>query len=403
MGLTGGLRNFSSQSFAKRQLPFTRAQSGRLPLPKLVDSNKITPNRLDFKESCAALENRALRNIMLTLGFSAVLAAGEILKKGSDSVSGRTAALTDFFAAADKLIPSNPAEISIENLRAPFLGVLNEYIFRDFAHDVAIQQDTACRGAWVWSREKAPDDVNQDAVVVVVHGGGFISGDFYGYRTFCYHLSRIIGSPVLFPQYRLAPEHSIEEAVDDVVSSLASAGGKAGKLGRRRVLLVCDSAGASLALLAMQRIASKRDRKGEDNAVDRVAMPCGAVLLSPIADISHENLVSGLTAERDLLLSRALLEFCCKTAAKEHCRKGLSPLYGSLWGLPPLLVLSSRNEILFQDAARLCHQARASGVDVTEDFVDDLFHVYPLLYPFLPESVRAMSRMRRWMKTTLGK
>ena len=48
----------------------------------------------------------------------------------------------------------------------------------------------------------------------------------------------------------------------------------------------------------------------------------------------------------------------------------VSPLYGDLHGLPPLLVQVGSAELLYDDGRRLAHHARRAGVDVH-------FDVYP--------------------------
>ena len=81
-------------------------------------------------------------------------------------------------------------------------------------------------------------------VLLFLHGGGFELGSVRSDGELAARLGRASGMRVLFPEYRLAPEHPFPAAVDDVPGYLALAphrpGGErdldsgGGRLGRRR-------------------------------------------------------------------------------------------------------------------------------------------------------------------------
>jgi epsilon-lactone hydrolase len=62
----------------------------------------------------------------------------------------------------------------------------------------------------------------------------------------------------------------------------------------------------------------------------------------------------------------------------------VSPLYGDLVGLPPMLVHVGTDEILLDDAVRLVERARDAGVDASLGRFTGLWHVFQA-FP-LPES-----------------
>ena len=70
----------------------------------------------------------------------------------------------------------------------------------------------------------------------------------------------------------------------------------------------------------------------------------------------------------------------------------VSPLYGKLSGLPPLLIQVGDAEVLLDDSTRLAEKARAAGVDVTLEVWPDMPHVWHAFAPFLPEAERAIDR-----------
>src|SRR4051794_40106806 len=79
--------------------------------------------------------------------------------------------------------------------------------------------------------------------LVYLHGGGFAVGSLRSYGELAARLGRAAGARVLFPEYRLAPEHPFPAAVDDVRAVWQWLRGSAGAL-----LLAGDSAGAALAM-----------------------------------------------------------------------------------------------------------------------------------------------------------
>jgi len=286
---------------------------------------------------------------------------------------------------------------------------------------------------WIWSRSNAlpppppqhpvtnsttiGNDVLDGAVVaqeavLYVHGGGFVSGDFFGFRTYCYFLSQRTGLPVLFSQYRRPPEYLLAE---HSVADVAEAAEMLGDRGMRTVV-VADSAGGGLALLAMQRLRdTHRDKirlAGTDdpilNNMNVPGMPAAAVLFSPWVDLSCSHETHEVNEEGDVVLAPGMLRLGRDLALTGHKSEAgpacpsVSPLFGGLSGLPPLFISATSNELLFGDSEALAEAAAAEGVEVHMDTVHGLFHVYQLLYPYLPESRHAMARVADWVTAQLS-
>jgi acetyl esterase/lipase len=79
----------------------------------------------------------------------------------------------------------------------------------------------------------------------------------------------------------------------------------------------------------------------------------------------------------------------------------VSPLYGNLRGLPPLLLHASGAEILRDDATRFADRARDAGVDVTLALVDGVPHVWHLFAGSLPEADDALLDVAVWLADKL--
>lgn len=155
------------------------------------------------------------------------------------------------------------------------------------------------------------------------------------------------------------------------------------------LVLAGDSAGAGLALATSMHL---RD--------DREPLPAALVCFSPWTDLScsfesHRRLASVdpvlVTADLRAMAERYL-------AGSDPKAPEVSPVFGDLRGLPPVLVQVGGQEILLDDARELVTRLRASGGQAQLHLWPGLFHVWQWYYPLLPEgeeAVRAASAFIR--------
>ena len=78
-----------------------------------------------------------------------------------------------------------------------------------------------------------------------------------------------------------------------------------------------------------------------------------------------------------------------------------SPLFASLAGLPPLLVLVGTADLLLSDSERLAAAADQAGVDVTLEIGEGLPHVYPLMLG-TPEAAEATDEIGKFLRDRVG-
>lgn len=76
---------------------------------------------------------------------------------------------------------------------------------------------------------------------------------------------------------------------------------------------------------------------------------------------------------------------------------GISPVFGDTAGLPPLLIQVASDEDLLDDSRRVAKKARAAGVAVDLQVIDDVFHVFQTMTSF-PESQQALAEIGRFYK-----
>jgi monoterpene epsilon-lactone hydrolase len=224
-------------------------------------------------------------------------------------------------------------------------------------------------------------------VLLFLHGGGFEFGSVRSDGELAARLGRASGMRVLFPEYRLAPEHPFPAAIDDVLAAwrwLRS--GQA--LGARSIAVAGDSAGGGLAVALLE---ATRDA-GE-------ALPAAAVLMSPTVDLTSSGASMKERADQDPISTPAMLrQFASDYLAGADPKTPLaSPLFAQLAGLPPLLVQVGTADLLLSDSERLAAAAGEAGVDVTLEIGEGLPHVYQLMLG-TPEAAEATERIGKFLR-----
>jgi epsilon-lactone hydrolase len=250
--------------------------------------------------------------------------------------------------------------------------------------DVLVREVTAggVRAHWL-----AAPGADADRVLLFLHGGGYRLGSLGSDGELAARLGRASGMRVLFPEYRLAPEHPFPAAIDDVLavwqwlrtdqqlsaSSIAVAGDSAG-------------GGLTVALLVATRDAGD-------------ALPAAAVLMSPTVDLTSSGASMTDRADQDPISTPALLRQLASDylAGADPKTPLASPLFASLSGLPPLLVQVGTADLLLSDSERLAEAAAEAGVDVTLEIGESLPHVYQLMLG-TPEAAAATERVGKFLR-----
>jgi monoterpene epsilon-lactone hydrolase len=224
-------------------------------------------------------------------------------------------------------------------------------------------------------------------VLLFLHGGGFEFGSVRSDGELAARLGRASGMRVLFPEYRLAPEHPFPAAIDDVLAVWRwLRTGHA--VGARSIAVAGDSAGGGLAVALL---VATRDA-GEP-------MPAAAVLMSPTVDLTSSGASMTERADQDPISTPAMLrQFASDYLAGADPKTPLaSPLFAQLAGLPPLLVQVGTADLLLSDSERLAAAAAGAGVNVTLEIGEGLPHVYQLMLG-TPEAAEATERTGKFLR-----
>jgi acetyl esterase/lipase len=235
----------------------------------------------------------------------------------------------------------------------------------------------------------APRAERAVGAIMYIHGGAYVEGIFRWHWYFIAEMVGRLGMPFTVPLYPLAPEH------DCATTSAVMLGVYRDLLTHSdpsRLVLMGDSAGGGLAMsLTMQAMSAG------------LAKPAALVLLSPWLDLTMTDPAQEELQKVDPLLKRAGAKAAGRwyAGAMSTADPRVSPLYGDVAGLPPILMFCGTHDILVADARRLAERTKAEGIEVEYHEEPGLMHVYPLL--FFPESVKAQDRITEYVRDAVDK
>ena len=226
--------------------------------------------------------------------------------------------------------------------------------------------------------------------IVHLHGGYHVGGGPGLYRNLAARLAHRLDAEVLVLDLPLAPEHPYPAALSHAWTAYEALIDRA-DLTPTSVALSGDSAGGGLALAIAQRAVG-----------GQAPSPGALVLLSPWLDLTGTASSLDRNDERDDMLSAAALRGAAALYAGTALDDpGVSPLHGSLTGLPPSLVTVDASETLLEDSLRFADLARAAGSRVELHRTEGLSHIWPVLVPFVREARRTVAEVVGFLDRTL--
>jgi len=198
-------------------------------------------------------------------------------------------------------------------------------------------------------REYMPESGNPAALVVYLHGGGFILGGLDSHDSICAEICDGTGYAVVAVDYRLAPEHLHPAQFEDALAAFHHLAGAY----QIPVILSGDSAGGNLAA------AVSSAARGEARA------PAGQVLIYPAlgADTSQGSFVSHANAPMLTTADMLYYDELRSGGASPHDDPSFTPLAATNFaGLPPTAIFTAECDPLSGDGPDYCARlARAGG------------------------------------------
>ena len=236
---------------------------------------------------------------------------------------------------------------------------------------------------WIIPQSSLPNQV-----LLYLHGGGFVFGLTPLHLQMGAYLAQVMGVRILMVDYRLAPDYPFPAALEDCLTAyrwLLNQG-----ILVQNIVVAGDSAGGNLSITMLMKL---RDSGS--------LLPAAVACLSPVTDLSSEShLRKGF---KDPLLPPKAVELYRKSYVGHNDARSplISPVFGNLRGLPPLLVHVGEDEILLEDAKRITSLAQSADVDVRLEIYSRMWHVWQLFHA-LPQAVESLNDIAQFLQSHLG-
>ncbi len=208
--------------------------------------------------------------------------------------------------------------------------------------------------------------------LVGLHGGGYVIKPSLFHWLDYAAIARDTGATVVVPIYPLAPQGTAAAVVPQIADLIAS---QIDQHGAENVNVYGDSAGAGLGLAAVQELVRRGDQ-----------VPSHMVLISPELDVTLSDPASQTIDDPYLNASEVEAWGRLWAGDLDPADPRVSPLYGSLAGLPPTAVYSGSLDLLSPQVLRLRERALAEGVDMTFVLRKGLAHDWAINALLLPEA-----------------
>ncbi len=207
----------------------------------------------------------------------------------------------------------------------------------------------------IYRPRSLPDARDDIPVVMWFHGGGWVLGNPVNYDPICTLIAAGVGCVVVSVDYRLAPEHRAPVAANDCVDATTwvQVSGDALRADTSKMAVAGDSAGGNLAAVVAQVM-----RDAGMTALRHQA------LIYPATDLTMSSPSIAEHANGGILTRQAMdvfLDHYVGPGTDVHDPL-LSPLFGSLEGLPPALVQTADLDPIRDDGIRYAAALRSAGV-----------------------------------------
>lgn len=212
-----------------------------------------------------------------------------------------------------------------------------------------------------------------ERTVVYLHGGGYVQPIASQHWALITKLARETGSKFVVVCYGLSPKYKVDHALE-LLKKIEQRFSDT-----KPVVLMGDSAGGGLALAIAQagwRFISR------------------LILISPWVDSEFSEATKPYE-KRDPWLNANSLRYIATiwSGTGSWQRREVSPLRGSMRGLPPTSLFAGDYELFYPDLIALAEKMRSEGVALNLDYQKGGMHVYPLIPS--PEGLRAIEVIKR--------
>ena len=233
-----------------------------------------------------------------------------------------------------------------------------------------------------------------EALVIFVHGGGWVLGNVESYDRLCRRFANQIRLPVVSIEYRLAPEHPFPTALNDVTAAILARSDLAEMtgVGTEKWAIMGDSAGGNLVSASLLELHPHNH-------------PDLQVLIYPATDFSY-NHGSRLTYGQGYLLDSSLMAWFSELyiGGTDPSDPRVSILaHPSLAKSPSTLLVTAGLDPLSDEGLAYGCKLQNAGVSVDHLHCADLLHGFLSMPLALPKAILVSQQISHYVRKNITK
>lgn len=228
--------------------------------------------------------------------------------------------------------------------------------------------------------------MRDDAVILYIHGGGFVSGDPKYVRSFTSYLAKTAKMKVYGITYRLAPEFPFPAGPNDCIDAYKAL---IEKESEKKIYLLGESGGATLVIVTTLMA---RDQG--------IRLPDAVAAYAPCGDVSG-RIDRFPYKDTDLVVGYGAID----TLRKFYCPNEdeaenpyVSPCLADYKGFPPLRLVWDKGEAFSADSREIAEKAKAAGVVTETKEWEGTFHTFEMLASLIPEAAKEVKDTVRFFE-----
>ena len=275
-------------------------------------------------------------------------------------------------------------------------GLARDYEGVEFRQDTINVDGHEITGAWTLLA-----DSDADRRLLYIHGGAFAVGSDISHRALTVQLARRTGMAVFAPNYRLMPENTRRDTIDDSRAAYQwiLENGPDGPAPISKLAMAGDSAGGNLVLMPGNW--ARKNSKRQADAIVAFSPLIDATLSSPSMkrNLATDRMLHPLLAPVQKIPRIILLLAMAKQSGMSPADPDQSPIFDELSNLPPIFIQASDSEVLYDDSVRFAAKARAAKSPVTlQSWGGGLPHVWQIFDDFIPEANAALDEVQEFLE-----
>jgi acetyl esterase/lipase len=225
-----------------------------------------------------------------------------------------------------------------------------------------------------------------NGTLIYIHGGAYALGSARGYRGLAAHLAAAAGMTVLLPDYSRAPTAQYPVALEEMIAVYTQL--LCDGLDPKSTVIAGDSAGGGLTLALAMML---RDRG--------IALPAALGLICPWADLAIDVNETRPVLRDPLILPQMAAEWAPRYVGSSDPRlPGISPVYGDMSGLPPIVMQTAGDDPISVDADKIESACAASNTALDHRRFEGLWHDFHLQVCLLSDARDAVAELGRKLR-----